>query len=260
MLTTKSGNLYDYPKYYDLVFGSDWKAEYDFLLACFDEHARRPVQRVFEPACGTGRLLWQLAKAGYDISGNDLCEKAVAYCNARLTRHGLPETAVVGDMADFRLSRKVDAAFNMINSFRHLTSANAAKGHIECIAAALAKGGIFVLGLHLTPTRGKPIEEEHWAARRGHLAVLSQMRTQKLDRHRRRETIQMDFDVYTPTQTFRLVDTFDFRTYTSRQMSTLLASVGELELVATYDFGYDMEHPIDISAETEDVVYVLLRR
>src|SRR6187549_671346 len=49
-------NLYDYPRYYDLVFGSDWKAEYDFLLEVFDKHAAGRVRRVFEPACGTGRL------------------------------------------------------------------------------------------------------------------------------------------------------------------------------------------------------------
>ena len=36
MLETINGNLYDFPKYYDLVYGSDWKAEVDFLEACFD--------------------------------------------------------------------------------------------------------------------------------------------------------------------------------------------------------------------------------
>ncbi len=38
MIETIAGDLYDYPKYYDLVFGSDWKTEFDFLLACFDKH------------------------------------------------------------------------------------------------------------------------------------------------------------------------------------------------------------------------------
>ena len=34
-METIQGHLYDFPKYYDLIFGSDWKAEYDFLLAAF---------------------------------------------------------------------------------------------------------------------------------------------------------------------------------------------------------------------------------
>ena len=33
------GDLYDYPKYYDLLFGSDWKAEFDFLRLCLEKHA-----------------------------------------------------------------------------------------------------------------------------------------------------------------------------------------------------------------------------
>ena len=168
-------SLYDYPKYYDLLFGSDWKAEFDFLGACFEQHARRPVRRLFEPACGTGRLMVKFASAGYEVSGNDLNSKAVAYCNARLQRLGFPPSASVGDMADFRLRRKVDAAFSTINSFRHLATERAAEDHLRCVAGALGKGGLYVLGFHLTPTREPTCDEESWSARRGNLAVCSRM-------------------------------------------------------------------------------------
>ena len=33
-------NVYDYPRYYDLVYGSDWKAEFDFLCGSFQRYAR----------------------------------------------------------------------------------------------------------------------------------------------------------------------------------------------------------------------------
>ena len=252
------GNLYDYPKYYDLVFGSDWKAEFDFLLGCFDRFATGKVKRLFEPACGTGRLMFRLGKEGYEVAGNDLNAAAVDFCNARLKRHGLKPSAVVGDMSDFKLTKKVDAAFNTINSFRHLPTEQAAEGHLRCVADALRKGGIYVLGLHLTPPRGNPVsDEESWAARRGHLSVLSRMWSKGLDRRRRVEGIGMSFDVYTPTKTFRLVDSTDFRTYTADQMAELLGKVPELEVVAVYDFAYDFEEPVEIDAGTEDVIYVL---
>src|SRR5262245_31032738 len=99
-METIAGHLYDYPKYYDLIFGSDWAAEVKFLKACFERYQIAPVKRIFEPACGTGRLVIQFAKAGYEISGNDLNEKAVNYCNTRLKRSGFAPTAFVGDMAD----------------------------------------------------------------------------------------------------------------------------------------------------------------
>ena len=62
MPETVSANLYDFPKYYDLIFGNDWKAEFDFLLAAIDKHGLRNTRRIFEPACGTGRLLIKLAQ------------------------------------------------------------------------------------------------------------------------------------------------------------------------------------------------------
>jgi len=256
-LSTIAGHLYDYPKYYDIVFGSDWKAEVDFLQAMFRRYADGSVQRVFEPACGTGRLMLKLAKAGYKVAGNDLNAKAVDYCNARLRRHGFPPSAVVGDMADFRLRPKVHAAHCMINSFRHLADERQARAHLNCVAEALVRGGLYVLGLHLTPTRGEPLTEESWSARRGNLAVMSRLWTIEVDRRRRRELVGMTFDVYTPTRSFRLEDRLTFRMYTAGQMKRLLAASGRFEILETYDFAYDPDRPVRITPATEDVVYVL---
>lgn len=250
-------NLYNYPKYYDLVFGSDWKAEFDFLQAAFEKHGTGKIRRIYEPACGTGRLLVHFAKAGYEVAGNDLCAAAVDYCNDRLERHGFDRTAEVGDMTDFRVRRKADAAFNMINTVRHLATEELARKHLECVAAALRKGGLYFLGLHLTPTSGEPMEEESWAARRGNLMVLSRLWTDHRDRRKRNEHVRLSFDVYTPTRSFRLINSIDFRTYTARQMTDLLESVSTLKVVETYDFAYNVDRPIRIGRETEDVVYVL---
>lgn len=265
-MQTLPGNLYDYPRYYDLVFGSDWKAEYDFLLACFAKHAKGKVRRLFEPACGTGRLLYRFAKAGYEVGGNDLNEKAIDYCNARLRRHGLPFSGEVGDMSDFHprfagRRKKADAMFNTINSFRHLSTQRQAEDHLRCVAAGLRQGGIYLLGLHLTPARGEPTaDEESWAARRGHLGVLSRMWTIETNRRKRQETVGMTFDVYTPSESFRLENRIAFRTYTSRQMDDLIVSVPELEIADTYDFAYDIDKPIKVDGAVEDIVYVLRKR
>jgi len=260
MTETFAAHLYDFPKYYDLVYGSDWKAEFDFLRACFKQHARRPVRRLFEPACGTGRLLIKFAHAGYRVAGNDLNAKAVAYCNARLRRHGFPATAFVGDMADFRVRKKCDAAYCPINGFRHLMSDRAAESHLRSVARALASGGLYLLCLHLTPTVGERVNEEAWPARRGNLAVVSSMWSESIDMRKRNEVIGMTFDVYTPTRRLHITDFMNYRTYTARQMSRLLARVPELEVVATYDFCYEIDAPIDIGPDTEDVVYVLRKR
>lgn len=257
MLDTIQGNLYDYPKYYDLVYGSDWKAEFDFLEDCFELHTDLVVRRVFEPACGTGRLLARLADAEYDVGGLDLNPKAIDYCNNRLQRQGHPAATFVGDMADFRLKKKVDAAFNTINSFRHLQTEAEAQSHLECMAAALKPGGLYMLGIHLTPTSVEPMQEESWSARRGNLAVLSRLWVNECNLRQRRETVGMSFDVYTPTKQYRIEDEVTFRTYTAEQMQALLEGIADFEVTAVYDFSYNVDRPIEIGPETEDVVYVL---
>lgn len=259
MATLLTGSLYDYPAYYDLVFGSDWKAEFAFLEACFDRHAARKVKHIFEPACGTGRLLVRLAQAGYRVSGLDLNPKAVQYCNDRLRRKGVRASVFVGDMTDFRLPRPADAAFNMINSFRHLSSEEAAEAHLHCMAEALKPGGLYALGLHLTPSKGRPMDEESWTARRGHLQVNTRLKTIRRRPAKREEWFTMTCDIYTPTEHRRLQEEIMFRSYTAEQFQELLDRVGRFDVLATYDFHYRIDRPIEIRPHTEDVVFILRR-
>ena len=78
---TVNGTLYDYPQYYDLVFGVGAGLECEFLQGCFYFHAERRVRRVFEPACGSGRLLTKLAERGFQVCGWDTSRASVDYCN-----------------------------------------------------------------------------------------------------------------------------------------------------------------------------------
>lgn len=260
MSTEVAASIYDYPKYYDLLFGSDVAAEFRFLKACFTKHAGCEVKRVFEPACGTGRLLIKLGKSGYDVAGNDLNPKAVDFCNERLRKYNLPESVVVADMSDFRLTKKFDASFNMINSFRHLATEKQARGHLECMARAMNKGGLYVLGIHLEPTSCPAMQEESWSARRGNLVVNSHMWSKGIDRRKRLEHLGLNIDVFTPTKRLRIVDHMEYRTYKHSQFLSLLKSVPQLEIAETYDFSYNIRQPHVVSGTTEDVVFVLRRK
>ena len=253
------GHVYDYPKYYDLIFGSGSNAEFDFLNSCFEIHSRRQIRRVFEPACGTGRLLIKFAKSGVEVSGSDLNRCAVEYCNVRLKKNGFPATTFVGDMADFALLRKADAVFNLINGFRHLLSEGLAERHFKSVASNLAMGGLYVLGLHLIPTRGKRMLTERSSARRGRLSIVSHMWSKRLNLRKRLEVCGMSFDVPTVRGENRIEGELALRTYTARQMRMLLNKIPQLEVAATYDFRHKTIYPILIGPETQDVVYILRR-
>ncbi len=260
MAPVSAGKLYDYPAYYDLIFGADWREEYDFLRAAFDRYAAREVRRVFEPACGTGRLLVRLATAGFHVSGLDLNTAAVAYCCERFARKRLPGEVFVADMADFKLKKPVDAAFNLINSFRHLPDERAAAAHLACVARCLAPGGIYLLGLHLTPAGDPVCTKETWSAKRGRVSARSTIWSAGIDRRRRQERVGMKVRVTAGSQRLEFADEFIFRTYTAAQMRTLLRGASDLELIAMHDFGYNLDEPIEIDGKTEDVIFVLRRR
>ncbi|MCA9191215.1 MAG: class I SAM-dependent methyltransferase [Planctomycetales bacterium] len=258
MKTTKA-SIYDFPTYYDLVFGSDTAAELKFLNECFATYVTGKTKRLFEPACGTGRLLYRLGKQGYEVGGIDLNSKAVSFCNRRLEKYGLKGRAMVGDMSDFVAGRRYCAAFNTINSFRHLPTEEAAMGHLQCVANLLRPGGIYVLGLHLTPTRGEASDEESWSARRGNLAINTHMWPIEKNPRRRQERFGIQFCVYRPTGTLKINDVLELRSYTAKQFSSLLAAVPQLKPVEFFDFHYDLKNPIKVDATTEDIVVVLRR-
>jgi SAM-dependent methyltransferase len=258
--TSVHGTVYDYPKYYDLVFGVGTGLECDFLEGCFDLYAGRRVHRLFEPACGSGRLLIELAKRGYQVSGWDTNRASVDYCNDRFKRRGLPPPAVLGDIVNVSLPSKVDAAFNMVSSFQLLPTERAAEDHLRSMAANVAKGGLYILGLQLMPSRGKPSQSERWAAKRGQLSVVCRIWTKEICSKQRKTRCGIITEARTPRARVRIVEDCAFRAYSAAQIRRLFDNVGHFEPVATYNFNYNLQNPIAVDAETQDVVYVLRRR
>ncbi|MCZ6803841.1 MAG: methyltransferase domain-containing protein [Proteobacteria bacterium] len=72
-------NWYNLPKYYDISFSHEMSEEMAFLKAIFFKYCKGPCPRLLEPACGTGRLITPLARSGFDCTGFDLNENALAY-------------------------------------------------------------------------------------------------------------------------------------------------------------------------------------
>lgn len=272
-----SGSVYDYPKYYDVLYSTAWADELRFLNACFLEYADGSAQRIFEPACGTGRLLWRLAAMEHDVCGLDLNPKAVAYCNRRFLRHGFAPAVVQGDMAAFRpedlvcvprsksggsrlapeTPRPFDAAFNLISSFSHLLSEREALAHLRCVADVLRPGGLYILGFHLIPHGRAACDRERWVATKGALRLTADLEVVERDLHQRLDTVSFQVQGETPGGRFTLQDRFAMRNYTAGQFASLLRAVDRFFTLATFDFRLDISAPITVDEKTEDVIYVL---
>src|SRR6266513_3395766 len=253
-------NWFDYPHYYDIAFQADTRREADFVEAACRKYCRFAASRFVEPACGSGRLITELAARGYQVIGFDLSQPALSYLGQRLARLGLDAETFEAEMSDFRIGQPADAAYCVVNTFRHLLTEQAARGHLECIAGSLRPGGIYVLGLHLFPPDRDAEDVWRWTGQRGKTKVTVTQRVLRTDLRRRIEDVQVCLMARRGSKEFRLRHAFQLRTYTPRQFRRLLASVPSLELCDVYDFRYDIERPSALNDEMAYTVFVLRRR
>ena len=97
--------------------------------------APKPGESILDLGCGTGQLTAQIAKRA-KVVGLDAAESAIAQCR----QHYPHLEFVVGNGADFTLSRHFDAVFS--NAALHWIHPPAAAA--KCIYQALKPGGRFV--------------------------------------------------------------------------------------------------------------------
>ena len=259
-MTTLHGSWYDYPHYYDLAFRAQTHEEAKFIEDACAEYVAGPVRRLFEPACGSGRLVAEMAARGYEMTGLDLSRKALDYAAKRLKRRRLKAELFAGDMADFRLKRPADVAYCMLNSFRHLLTEDDARRHLQCVAASLRPGGIYLLGFHLLPPDASLESTERWRERHGQTQVSVTLRVVESSRRRRIERLRMNALVRTPKGKLRLVDEFPLRIYNATQVRALFASVPQFELCDVYDFWCEIEEPQELDNDLADAIFVLRKR
>jgi SAM-dependent methyltransferase len=251
---------YDYPEFYELAFADETKLEADFIEAACRRYATRRVRRLLEPGCGGGRLVAELAGRGYRLSAFDNNRRSLDYLRRRLARRGLRAHVFEADLIRFRLSDRVDAAFNTYNTFRHLLTEHEARAHLRRVAHHLERGGIYILGFHLLPLDASLECTERWRGRRGATRVSYTLRVVDANRAQRWERMRVSLLVRSPKREFRTSGEFYFRLYTARQVRSLLATVPEFELCDTFDFNYEIDRPLRLNDELSDTVLILRKR
>jgi SAM-dependent methyltransferase len=251
---------YDYPELYELGFLKDTPREAKFLKKVFEKYVPFPVDDVLEVGCGSGRLICEMAKLGYTMTGLDLNPNALDFCGKKLRKQGNKGKLVVGDMTRFQFEQPFDAAVNAINTFRHLDSEEAALAHLNCVADHLRPGGIFVLSLHLLPPDGDLWGTERWSAKQGDMSVYYALTVVETSLKTRLEKLRISMLVKKPEESFRLSDHITLRIYTAKQLKSLLSKVKSLKLIAVHDFWFDIESTQRLDGEAIDTVLVLQKK
>jgi SAM-dependent methyltransferase len=125
---------------------------------------------LLEIGCGTGRVLLDLARAGYAATGLDLSATMVERARAKLSA-AAPEVRdrvqlVVGDMTSFDLGRRFSTIISPFGGFQHLRSVDEQLACLARCRAHLRPRGTLVLDLFNpapVPTdflQGEPVDAE----------------------------------------------------------------------------------------------------
>jgi SAM-dependent methyltransferase len=144
-------------RFYDLE-----NADFTEDLPFWADLAREKGGPILELGCGSGRVLFHLAREGFDVCGIDSSPAMLAAARRRLARQ--PAIARRISLLEEDFTRlQIRGTFPLIllafNTFSHLTDAEAIRAALEGIAARLAPGGWAVMALpNPIPLFGSPAE------------------------------------------------------------------------------------------------------
>lgn len=241
-------------------FRDETKPEADFFEKAFKKYAHGPVKKLFEPGCGSGRLVVEMAARGYKVTGFDLSDVSLRYLQQRLNRRKLQADLRNADMSNFSLGQTYDAAFNTFNTFRHLTDEKSAQAHLKHVADHLRPGGLFILGLHLFPPGCDPMGSERWKVKKGKTEVTYTLKVIDIEPRKRLEHLRIIMSIQAPTGKRQLKAEFPLRTYNATQFKKTLQSETRFELCDIFDFWYQIDEPQKLDNEIVDTVVVLRKK
>lgn len=262
-MPTDFRDWYDTPLYYDIIFDADSAREALFLetvWTIFGEKSR--TRRVLEPACGSGRLMLEMARRGWKADGFDGNDKMLAFAGQRLEKGGFKARLWSDWMQSFTGVRPdyYDLAHCLVSTFKYLLTEEDATACLNRVSQALKPGGIFVLGLHLSNYGTASEEHERWTASRDDIHVVCNTHTWPPDRKTRLENLRTRLKIVHGARHHVQETRWQFRTYNARQLKNLLSKVPELELQMCYDFTYDVEQPRKLDDSYPDIILVLRKR
>ncbi len=239
--------LYSLPLYYDIAFSWDLEPELDVFEKIFAKHVPGPVERILEPACGTGRFLVTLPKRGYRVTGYDVSPEMLEHARSRVKDAGLSRGASGNDdpdgwaeviEADMVYATVVpdeyDAALNSINSLGYLLTDREIVAHFRRTGFSLRPGGIYIVHISCAHEGEIPTEGEAWESERDGVRVKTTWRLFREELKSRRSFQSWEMVVHDGGRVMRFWDSHVFRLWTREDIERLAARSGVLELDAVY--------------------------
>jgi len=137
-------------------FADASERELNFLRHVFKADATRPIKKVLDVACGSGRHVLGLAKLGYECTGLDYTPERVRIAKERATQQGISVKLMQGDATRLNYENEFDAVLALYVLFLLPDDDDVSKC-LSLIHRSLRPGGILVCNV------GNPFYEgKHW--------------------------------------------------------------------------------------------------
>jgi len=251
-------NWYETPKYYDIVFDDDTTIEADFLESVYERYVLSKGRQVLEPACGSGRLVAELADRGFQVCGYDVSKAMLTYARQRLNQRGLKAILKHMKFTDFSFGQRLfDMAHCLVSSFKHILTESEARLHLSLMADVLRPGGVYVLGLHLSEYSYRGTTLERWEVKREGCHIICNIRTWPPNRKTRTSRFRARLTVQELGQIKQLESNWVARTYGPRQLKSLISAEPRFEILCCYGFDYDIERTLPLEGGRLDLVLII---
>jgi SAM-dependent methyltransferase len=159
--------LYEDPAIYDILHEPGTPSEVRTLVRIWKRVSGSSPRVALEPACGTGRYLARLLRAGWGVRGFDSDPAMVKFSRAKLRKGDAKVWQCRFDTFGSKVAvGSIGLAFCPINSIRHVASDAEMVRHLKLITRVLAPSGVYAVGISLSAYGLEAPTEDVWTGAR----------------------------------------------------------------------------------------------
>jgi len=163
-----SATAYKEPLYYEIAFSFvDPKKQSVLFEKYIKKYSKTKVNTVLDIGCGPGLQLRELAERGYGAVGLDNSSQMLTYLRQQDPRI----KTIKANMAQFRLSQKVDFTFNMMGTISYCRRNAEFLSHLDSLAKSLNKGGLYLIENFRLDWSDKLFKPQSWTIKRNGIKV-----------------------------------------------------------------------------------------
>ncbi len=256
---TTFGDMYDYPRYYDLAYNTTTEAEGAFYFHIFNRKLQA-FSSLLDLGCGSGRVTAELARTGISCTGVDEHPAMLAYFNERAARESLDMKGIFGDIVERKLDTTFDAAVCAGDTIRYILDPGDLKTHLVNVAAALRPGGVYAIDTCLVGPPDKYTGDAgRWTVVEGSVTIKGTFFTYTVDRSAKTERILHGLLVNDGPDEYILTEDADLHAFNFDDYRAIIEDAGVFHIESCFGEDYDPENIITPDDKTEDIV-ILLRK